>query len=114
MVEADLGAPIDDLFSSFSVEPIAAASIAQVYRATLRSTGAPPHLPCILPSQFRVLRTTAAALWVLFTALFVLCCYFHGCTQASAALCCCVTATLWGWDLNPTMLQWSHANPMVR
>ena len=30
MVEADLGAPIDTLFSEFSEEPIAAASLAQV------------------------------------------------------------------------------------
>ena len=43
MVEEDLGAPIDDLFSSFSEEPVAAASLAQVYRATLRSTGAAPQ-----------------------------------------------------------------------
>ena len=32
MVEADLGAPIDTLFSEFSEEPIAAASLAQVQR----------------------------------------------------------------------------------
>lgn len=30
MVEADLGGSIDDLFSEFSAEPIAAASLAQV------------------------------------------------------------------------------------
>lgn len=40
MVEEDLGAPIDEIFSSFSEEPIAAASLAQVYRAMLASTGA--------------------------------------------------------------------------
>jgi predicted unusual protein kinase regulating ubiquinone biosynthesis (AarF/ABC1/UbiB family) len=42
IVEEDLGAPVDTLFSDFSPEPIAAASLAQVYRATLRSTGASP------------------------------------------------------------------------
>jgi len=39
MVEAELGSPIEELFSSFSEEPIAAASLAQVYRATLRQSG---------------------------------------------------------------------------
>jgi predicted unusual protein kinase regulating ubiquinone biosynthesis (AarF/ABC1/UbiB family) len=35
VVEDDLEEPIDELFSSFEEEPIAAASIGQVYRATL-------------------------------------------------------------------------------
>ena len=41
MVEEELGAPIDELFSDFSAEPAAAASLAQVFRATLRSSGEP-------------------------------------------------------------------------
>lgn len=39
IVEADLGRPIDDVFSSFERVPMAAASIGQVHRATLREDG---------------------------------------------------------------------------
>lgn len=38
MIAAELGAPVETLFSAFS-EPVAAASIAQVHRATVRETG---------------------------------------------------------------------------
>jgi len=34
-IEAELGGPIEDIFASFEVEPLAAASLAQVYGATL-------------------------------------------------------------------------------
>ena len=37
VVETDLGRTLEDVFSSFDTEPIAAASIAQVHRATLRT-----------------------------------------------------------------------------
>lgn len=37
VVEADLGRPLEDVFESFHQTPVAAASIAQVHRATLRT-----------------------------------------------------------------------------
>ncbi len=38
-IERDFARPLDDLFSAFDPEPVAAASVAQVHRATLRATG---------------------------------------------------------------------------
>jgi predicted unusual protein kinase regulating ubiquinone biosynthesis (AarF/ABC1/UbiB family) len=39
LVEAELGMDLEDVFSEFGEAPVAAASLAQVYRARLRSTG---------------------------------------------------------------------------
>ena len=39
VVEQELGAPIEELFSEFSPEPIAAASLAQVGVTTMRTSG---------------------------------------------------------------------------
>ena len=39
VIERELGIQLSETFSEFSLEPIAAASIGQVYRGTLRATG---------------------------------------------------------------------------
>uniref|UniRef100_A0A1J3H1J1 Putative aarF domain-containing protein kinase, chloroplastic n=1 Tax=Noccaea caerulescens TaxID=107243 RepID=A0A1J3H1J1_NOCCA len=39
MIEDELGLPIDEIFSEISPEPVAAASLGQVYKARLRRTG---------------------------------------------------------------------------
>lgn len=38
-IEQELGLPIDELFSEISPEPVAAASLGQVYQARLRKSG---------------------------------------------------------------------------
>ena len=39
-MESQMGQPLEAVFSAISAEPIAAASLGQVYRARLRATGA--------------------------------------------------------------------------
>lgn len=39
LIEASLGRPLGEVFSSISERPIAAASLGQVYKAVLRDTG---------------------------------------------------------------------------
>ena len=55
-VEAGLGRPLEDVFSSFAQEPMAAASIGQVHRATLRGSGEAVVVKVMYPEvegQFR-------------------------------------------------------------
>ena len=38
-MERELGRPVNEVFSEITDEPVAAASLGQVYKATLRATG---------------------------------------------------------------------------
>ncbi|MDB5666175.1 2-polyprenylphenol 6-hydroxylase [Cypionkella sp.] len=55
MVAEELRLPVDEVFSSFS-EPVAAASIAQVHRATLRSNGQDVAVKVLRPGIERAFR----------------------------------------------------------
>ena len=64
VVEKDLGAPIEEIFSSFSREPLAAASIAQVHAATLH-TGEEVVVKVQRPSVATTVRRDLAAMsWI--------------------------------------------------
>ena len=69
VLEADLGRPVSAVFSSISPEPVAAASLGQVYRATLADGGAEvavkvqrPHLLPTIALDIFILRNAAKAL----------------------------------------------------
>ncbi len=68
LIEAELGAPVEQVFSAFDWEPIGTASIAQVYRATLH-TGEPvvvkaqrPEIPEIVRRDTEVLLRVAGTI----------------------------------------------------
>ena len=63
MIEAELGAPVELLFSEFS-EPVAAASIAQVHRATVRETGRDVAVKVLRPGIERAFRRDIDAFYL--------------------------------------------------
>ena len=64
VVEADLGRPLDELFTRFDRAPLAAASIAQVHAATLR-TGEEVVVKVQRPAVATTVRTDLAAMsWI--------------------------------------------------
>ena len=64
VIETDLGRPLEDVFSWFSPDPIAAASIAQVHRATLR-TGEQVVVKVQRPTVSTLVRKDLAAMsWI--------------------------------------------------
>lgn len=64
LIETEIGASIEDVFSSFEREPLAAASIAQVHAATLR-TGEEVVVKVQRPTVGSTVRTDLAAMsWI--------------------------------------------------
>jgi ubiquinone biosynthesis protein len=55
LIETELGAPVEEVFADFDWNPIGAASIAQVYKATLR-TGEPVVVKAQRPNVAQVVR----------------------------------------------------------
>lgn len=62
MLEEELGRPIEEVFEDFPAEPVAAASLAQVYRAKLRGSG---DIVAVKVQRPRILETVSKDLYVL-------------------------------------------------
>ncbi len=62
-VEAELGLPVDEIFSEFSA-PVAAASIAQVHRARLRETGEEVAVKILRPGIEKAFRKDIDAFYL--------------------------------------------------
>jgi ubiquinone biosynthesis protein len=65
-VERSLGAPLDELYLSFEEEPLAAASIAQVHRAVLK-TDEGPHDVCVKVQRPKIAGTVQRDVEILHT-----------------------------------------------
>jgi predicted unusual protein kinase regulating ubiquinone biosynthesis (AarF/ABC1/UbiB family) len=68
VIESELGRPVDQLFSAIEVDAVAAASLGQVHRAVLASTGEPVAVKVQRPNIQRLvdmdLRTIRFVIWV--------------------------------------------------
>lgn len=65
-VESSLGAPLDDIYDSFDEEPLAAASIAQVHRAVLKTEDGPREV-CVKVQRPKIADTVARDVEILHT-----------------------------------------------
>jgi ubiquinone biosynthesis protein len=63
-IEASLGAPVEDIFASFEIEPMASASIAQVHAATLKG-GEDVVVKVVRPGIDRVIASDMKLLYTL-------------------------------------------------
>ena len=75
-IEAELGRPLDEVFAEISQEPVAAASLAQVYKARLKEpvprAGLPPlEWVAVKVQRPNVLETVSKDLYVLRRAVEV-------------------------------------------
>ncbi len=68
VVAAELGQPLEEVFSDFS-EPVAAASIAQVHRATLRDSGRDVAVKILRPGIDRAFRKDVDAFHLMATLI---------------------------------------------
>ncbi len=71
MIAEELGLPVDEIFSAFS-EPVAAASIAQVHRATLRNTGQDVAVKVLRPGIERAFQRDIDAFYLMARTIEIL------------------------------------------
>lgn len=64
IIEADLGRPVDTVFSAFNNTPLASASVAQVHAATLANTGEEVVVKVLKPGVGKVLQADLGFLFI--------------------------------------------------